>query len=49
MFTDKRYFVKFNNIKQYLFLIKQKLKNSKIPTYLNETMFENQEQQKCMC
>ena len=31
MFTEKRYRVKFNSIKKYLLLIKQKQKNSKIP------------------
>ena len=31
VFTEKRYRVKFNSIKKYLLLIKQKQKNSKIP------------------
>ena len=31
VFTEKRYRVKFNSIKNYLLLIKQKQKNSKIP------------------
>ena len=33
VFTEKRYRVKFNSIKNYLLLIKQKQKNSKIPKH----------------
>ena len=34
MFTEKRYRVKFNSIKNYLLLIKQKQKYSKIPKHI---------------
>ena len=34
VFTEKRYRVKFNSIKNYLLLIKQKQKNSKIPKHI---------------
>ena len=44
VFTEKRYLLKFNSIKQYLLPIKQKQKRA----YLNETMVENQELRKCM-
>ena len=50
VFTEKRCRVKFNNsINKYFVTHKAKTKkfeNTKM--YLNETMFENQEQQKCM-
>ena len=44
-FTEKRYHVKF-----YFVTHKAKTKKFKnTKTYLNETIFENEEQQKCMC
>ena len=44
MFTEKRYRVKFNSIKKYFVTHKAKTKKFKnTKTYLNETMFENQE------
>ena len=47
--TKKRYRVKFNSIKKYFVTHKAKTKKFKnTKTYLNETMFENQERQKCM-
>ena len=49
VFTEKNC-VKSNSIKKYLLLIKQKQKKIKnIKTYLNETMFEKQKPQKCIC
>ena len=49
VFTEKRYRVKFKSIKKYFVTHKAKTKKLKnIKTYLNETMFENQERQKCI-
>ena len=47
VFTKKIRLLKFNSIKKYLLLLKQqKIKKNK--TYMNETMAEKQEQQKCI-
>ena len=42
-FTEKRYLVKFDSIKVFVTLRQKQKKIKNTKTYLNETMFDNQE------
>ena len=44
VFPEERYLLKYNSIKQYLLLIKQKQKFKKTKMYLNETMVEKKKE-----